>query len=1234
YEDLAVSLTDRDGDNTTDTLSVQIVDDVPDALNDTDAVSNATNTATGNVINGNNTTNDPAGDDILGADGAAVSGVSGVTTDTSPDGSGNFQVNGTYGSLTINQNGTYTYTRSGSGALTATDTFTYTLKDGDTDTDTATLVVSINDGGVTIDNLTPQANGGDATVDEKGLPVRGAEPEGTGEAAAAGANGDTSEQTTGTFTISASDGLASLQIGSSTFTLAQLTGATSGSPLVVTGGPTYGALEITGYSAGTVTYRYTLTDNTTTHTDIINGGDGDSNRGTADQVFANYSVVATDADGDASAPATLSIAVNDDAPIALNDTDVVQSVVKDFNVAFVLDFSGSISNTELNTMLLAVKAAALEIFNNPLADDVTMKIVAFSNDSTAYPGSGSFTSYATFAAQIDALNPTAGGTRPYSSTTDFTDAIQETMASFVPVPTASNQVFFISDGNPNEQTGTGGNSLSDATAANWNTFVDNNDINVSTVGVGDGIISARLQDVDLDGAGTPVLVDNFDDLINALLSIINAPVATGNVITGADTTTGVAGADTPGADGAKISGVSGTGGSDTTPTSGNFEVNGTHGTLSINENGSYTYTRSGTAPLVASDIFTYTLKDGDGDTTTATLTINIADNGVSITKPAQVNGADVVVDEDDLLASRGANEAAGSDLVKESTTQAGTFTVTAPDGVGNLTVGGLAVVVDGVYQGNGINTTTPLGNTLTITSFIAGVVTYTYTLNDNETHPNANGENFITEDLTVNLTDSDGDSTSSTLTVKIIDDVPLINSITNLVAQNNAGTYIGNWLTTGADGFNANVSGTNTNSAEGINLTLTNLASITLIKASGTEDKFDGSGNYLGEMYTAYLDVAKTQTFFTLFMKTNGTYEFNLVQPNPPVTTTETIDVKASIGGLSGDLYLEQITEAKGLADPVTDIRFTSHYGFVSNTNLGTVSNVNTSANGLGVSTSGDGGGGIFIKENESMTLTFFAGDADTDGDTHPSTAFAVDSVAIGFDTQTTGSGSSANAEVRFIRHYTDGTSDFFDDNTVTDEVVTVTAAAGKKISSIDVVNRDDDGETFLITSTATTITKTALPADLNLNFNVQVVDGDGDVSSTVPFSVTIDTNNDIHGSAGNDILYGETGVKDTFSWNLGDVGVDTVMNFSNASASGVGTGDVLNLKDLLVGETHTGTLPGTLGTYLDFSLNGGNTVIDVRATGGAVTQTIVLQGVDLVTGNTESQIITNLLTNNKLITD
>jgi Ca2+-binding RTX toxin-like protein len=147
--------------------------------------------------------------------------------------------------------------------------------------------------------------------------------------------------------------------------------------------------------------------------------------------------------------------------------------------------------------------------------------------------------------------------------------------------------------------------------------------------------------------------------------------------------------------------------------------------------------------------------------------------------------------------------------------------------------------------------------------------------------------------------------------------------------------------------------------------------------------------------------------------------------------------------------------------------------------------------------------------------------------------------------------------------------------------------------------------------------------------------------------------NDTLIGGAGNDVLSGGTGA-DTFVWKLGDQGgagapaVDTVTDFNKAAYSA--GGDVLNLKDLLQGELHSGNNAGNLTDFLHFEKSGSDTIIHVSSSGGfsgdsgtvgstftgsAADQTIVLQNVDLVGSNTlDQQIITSLLTNGKLITD
>ncbi|MFA6041519.1 MAG: type I secretion C-terminal target domain-containing protein, partial [Methylophilus sp.] len=147
-------------------------------------------------------------------------------------------------------------------------------------------------------------------------------------------------------------------------------------------------------------------------------------------------------------------------------------------------------------------------------------------------------------------------------------------------------------------------------------------------------------------------------------------------------------------------------------------------------------------------------------------------------------------------------------------------------------------------------------------------------------------------------------------------------------------------------------------------------------------------------------------------------------------------------------------------------------------------------------------------------------------------------------------------------------------------------------------------------------------------------------------------TGNDIIvGGAGNDVMTGDLG-SDVFKWGVSDAGttahpaIDTITDF-NAAAPSAG-GDVLNLKDLLVGEAHNGD---ALDNYLHFESDGSKTTIYISNTGafadnhnvGAPTadvashdvQQIVLKGVDLTAGfTTDAQVINNLIAQNKLITD
>ncbi|MER9788668.1 DUF5801 repeats-in-toxin domain-containing protein, partial [Mesorhizobium sp. M0162] len=331
------TITDFDGDTSTAVshvaLSIEFQDDGPVAVDDQDSVTEeGPLTADGNVITG------VGGADANATDGHADHlGTDGLGSITWDGADADHHVAGTYGELTVGADGSYSYAlytqaqnptayaavQALSVGESLSETFDYTLTDGDGDTAPASLTITVNgaDDIVTISGLTPQTDGGDTVVDEKGLPPRGSEPAGSGELQDANPtnNSDHSETNGGTFAFTSPDGLGSLQVGTTSISYAQL--SNSGAvPIVIAGGPVYGTLTITGFSGtnagGTVSYSFTLTDN------VDHPGTGVV--GAADQLFANYAVVVTDEDTSSSS-STLSIAINDDGPVAHADTDSVAS---------------------------------------------------------------------------------------------------------------------------------------------------------------------------------------------------------------------------------------------------------------------------------------------------------------------------------------------------------------------------------------------------------------------------------------------------------------------------------------------------------------------------------------------------------------------------------------------------------------------------------------------------------------------------------------------------------------------------------------------------------------------------------------------------------------------------------------------------------------------------------------------------------------------------------------------
>lgn len=333
------------------------------------------------------------------------------------------------------------------------------------------------------------------------------------------------------------------------------------------------------------------------------------------------------------------IIIEDDSPIATGETGASTQPAQNVNTLFILDFSASIDTGELDIMLDAVKDA-LTLLDSAALGTVDIQFVIFSTSSFASP---SFTSAAAANAYLDSLNPSEGGTRPdtIGETTNYTSAIQTALANFSVVPGASNQVFFLSDGNPNTQVQFAGfpptvvNSLQNATAAAWNSFVDGNNISVTAIGVDNNPLEPlniqRLADVDLNSApdNVPILVADFDDLVATLLEIV-VPVAVGGDLDANDSY---------GADGGRLlsitigavtytwdgaSTISLSGGGTIAGTSLNAIVTPMGGALTLNfATGQYSYQPPTPITVTATEIFSYTLVDGDGDRATAALSVTI-----------------------------------------------------------------------------------------------------------------------------------------------------------------------------------------------------------------------------------------------------------------------------------------------------------------------------------------------------------------------------------------------------------------------------------------------------------------------------------------------------------------------------------------------------------------------------------------------------------------------------------
>jgi VCBS repeat-containing protein len=334
-----------------------------------------------------------------------------------------------------------------------------------------------------------------------------------------------------------------------------------------------------------------------------------------------------------------------------------------------------------------------------------------------------------------------------------------------------------------------------------------------------------------------------------------------NPVTGNVITTGP-GADTLGADAAAVTGiVSGTGtpghnvAAGSTSAAGGTTVAGLYGTLVLGADGSYGYTLDNANPVVnalkdgdsLSEVYTYTLTDADGDASTVTLTIAIhghTDGGPAIA-PVDGNGA---ADGQATVYEQGL-----ASVGDTSETTTGTIAVSAPDGLKSITVGGTsftaAQLADAAYlAGHPVDTGE---GTLTLTGYApaTGTLSYSYTLKSALDQPGAVDS---LDAIALSVTDAADATAAGTLTVRIVDSVPVAHADINAVTEDTAPTASGNVITlgAGADTLGADAATTVTGVAAGTHASAAGQVGSGVAGAYGTLTLASGGG------YTYVLDNA------------------------------------------------------------------------------------------------------------------------------------------------------------------------------------------------------------------------------------------------------------------------------------------------------------------------------------------------------------------------------------------
>ncbi|MFH4458224.1 T1SS-143 repeat domain-containing protein, partial [Vibrio alginolyticus] len=778
--------TDFDGDTTTETIPVTIVDDKPtitdvDAITvDEDDLGTIGSDQTGPIsIDGNFTTTQGSDRVVsyqLDASATPVAGLTSqgvaVTLTETANGDGSFTYEATAGSeavftLTVNTDGSYNFTLEGpidhavdSDELTLN--FPIIATDFDGDTSAETIPVKIVDDKPTLGGIEATSV---QTVDEDDIPT-------------VGSDGTQSNSIAGNFIATdGSDGILEYSVSDLTTPVQGLT--SGGQSLVMVEVSNAGGVSV--YEAridGTTTpvFRVTLDASDDSYTFDLLAPLDHPNADGQNELVINLPINATDFDGDVSNNITLPITVVDDVPTIDGLLAGSEQTVDEDDLPAGTDaasaedtvISGTFDITEGADQVASIQLSDLTTPVASLTSDgeaITLVLSSSANGVNVYQGVAGNPAEVVFELTLDATNNSYEF--DLQKPLDHPDGNQQNeIVINLPVTATDN------DG--------------DTSPAFTLPITVVDDVPVVT-----NIESLRVDEDDLplgsDGTKEPLTVSGEFEVTSAdgidafELDLSSNPIP--NLKSGGEEVT--------------LSQDVGASTADALVYVGQTPGGVTVFTLTLHQDGKYDFELSGQLDhAVNSDEILLNLPvkitDGDNDIITATLPVTIVDDKPTI--DAISSGSTLSVDEDDIPSQ-------GSDDTPESNIIGGNFDVTdGADPIVSFQLDSLTSPVSGLTSGGQPLELVEFSNSNGVIEYRAYVqgttdTVFKLTLNGSADsyefellgaldHPAGNDENSLVINFPVNATDFDGDvSNNIILPITVVDDVPAIVKVTDSSQQ-------------------------------------------------------------------------------------------------------------------------------------------------------------------------------------------------------------------------------------------------------------------------------------------------------------------------------------------------------------------------------------------------------------------------------------------------------------------